>query len=346
MNFSGHANATALGLRMVPLECQEYQFFCRALNQERDYSPNFLTNIDASKVGSISAALVITNWLRRKHLFGDPNILAMQVLGIDFEVEYEWTQLAPGGQKFHFMKAYPEQSDRQAYENACAHIYKNLNLWISNVQRVNVEVLQKIRSYQQLTKKYNNDLKFWNGPRMYDPNHRQEVNNRMSSELRNGWRAKDDMRIELNNEFKKIQETQVNLALALHCLQDSFCPAHTLRSDRKEDISFLNNDEPLPRHYHVGSVQRPAPIRKLFSYAKQKQGKVFSVHAETDSHSGSEDHAMLPIAANATAALISMGVSAILKNQGLVEWTSFKEKWLRYEPYQLGSSSSLKLRER
>lgn len=108
---------------------------------------------------------------------------------------------------------------------------------------------------------------------------------------------------------------QSQLALALHCLQDSFSTGHTVRSYGPDAPAALRT---------TGSADSAAPILELHDYGAQDHAK----HADEDYASGGLDSGMGRVAVAATADLIAMGMVSITAPAGLVGWDAFVRKWL------------------
>ena len=97
------------------------------------------------------------------------------------------------------------------------------------------------------------------------------------------------------------------LAVALHSLQDSFSPAHTLRK------SFTN-------------PQAPGEITDIFVYAEQDHAQ----HGEHDFESGSMKSLYAQAAVHASAELMHLCASAISKKStSLLNWEQFKHRWIK-----------------
>ena len=119
--------------------------------------------------------------------------------------------------------------------------------------------------------------------------------------------------------WRETRDYVKELALALHCLQDSFSPGHTQRYFDVQSES-----------YPPGFYDRAAPIRKIFVYAHQDH----EAHGDEDYRSGGTDSSWGNIAVNASAALITKGILSIpSEGRGLIGWDDFVNKWLSHKLY-------------
>ena len=108
---------------------------------------------------------------------------------------------------------------------------------------------------------------------------------------------------------------QVELALALHCLQDSFSTGHTLRSlgPAAPDIIRM-----------TGTFDMAPPIRELTAYVEQDHAK----HGDDDYTSGGLAAGTGRLAVEASAELILIGLNSIARLSGLIGWDAFVKKWV------------------
>ncbi|MCB0404808.1 MAG: hypothetical protein KDD51_08470 [Bdellovibrionales bacterium] len=110
------------------------------------------------------------------------------------------------------------------------------------------------------------------------------------------------------------------LALAVHCLQDSFSPSHVRRAFVMSALNF-----PLHLDIELSNPNRVPPIRELFVYAQQNHDR----HAEEDYASGSLHNSHGELAVAATVDFLKMcQQSAVRPSFALVGWEGFKQKWL------------------
>lgn len=113
---------------------------------------------------------------------------------------------------------------------------------------------------------------------------------------------------------------QFELALALHCLQDSFSAGHTVR-DYGPNAQSLVAVASLSRN---GVPIGAPPISELHDYAAQDHKK----HADDDYTSGGLKTGTGRMAVQASFELISMGIFSITAPDGLVGWDQFVSRWL------------------
>jgi len=128
----------------------------------------------------------------------------------------------------------------------------------------------------------------------------------------------------------KSTHLDASLAKALHCLQDSFSPAHVRRCEV---------DEKLP----LGSAKKQAspacfesgpPIRRIFDYNHphdDTDAEAKAQHDEEDYYGGSPDSAPANAAAYASAALIRVALDSIARRQSnSTAWAQFTSRWLSH----------------
>lgn len=110
------------------------------------------------------------------------------------------------------------------------------------------------------------------------------------------------------------------LALAVHCLQDSFSPSHVRRAFVTSALNF-----PVSLDVQLSNPNQVPPIRELFIYANQNHDH----HAEDDYASGSLNNPFGELAVEATVAFLTIcQQSAAQPSMALTGWESFKQKWL------------------
>jgi hypothetical protein len=122
------------------------------------------------------------------------------------------------------------------------------------------------------------------------------------------------------------------LSLALHCLQDSFSPAHVIRSWSRPDTykELVEPDDNMPSN--PGDSSNPAPIVRIFNYGHQKHGSPFDAntpHSKGDILSGSISSPAGRLAVYATKDLIELGLTEIFSKRPLINWDRFQKKWLK-----------------
>lgn len=122
-----------------------------------------------------------------------------------------------------------------------------------------------------------------------------------------------------------------HLALALHALQDSFSPAHTVRSE-KAIYQIKCRKEAMISGVDAAEANHPHPIIKIFDYDKQKHGSpidTITPHSKGDIHSGSLNTNSGKLAVKATQELIILGLQSVSQNRdSLAGWGAYKAKWL------------------
>ncbi len=124
--------------------------------------------------------------------------------------------------------------------------------------------------------------------------------------LNNTVRIKHNKFTVINSSLK--QKAIEHLALALHCLQDTFSPAHVKRAPSKD-------------------ATKPGRIENIYVY--DKINKI--THSELDYHSGSLSSFEASMAVEASVALMLSCIKAAANDYYVfVEWDSFKNKWLAY----------------
>lgn len=131
---------------------------------------------------------------------------------------------------------------------------------------------------------------------------------------------------EKRKKFELLPRTKLNksieeLALALHCLQDSFSPGHTVRATKLRIGS-------ITRYEKTNSL---SPIRELLVYAEQDT----SIHGEQDYQAGGPTSQYGHHAVNASVELMRLGVKSVTaKSPQLLGlgWKNFQSKWLAFKP--------------
>jgi hypothetical protein len=121
------------------------------------------------------------------------------------------------------------------------------------------------------------------------------------------------------------------LAEALHALQDSFSPAHTVRSE-KITVQIKCYKEAMTKGIDAAEANHPHPIIKIFDYSEQKHGSPVDIdtpHSKGDIHSGSLNTNSGKLAIKATQELITLGLQSVSQNRSsLIGWGAYKAKWL------------------
>lgn len=123
------------------------------------------------------------------------------------------------------------------------------------------------------------------------------------------------------------------LSLALHCLQDSFSPAHTIRSWRERSLFKNVIEYPTGFHQDMGRPGNPAPIVKIFDYSLQQHGHPMDTktpHSRGDMLSGSTHTKAGELAIRASQELIEAGLLSIFKGRATTDWKKFSKKWLKH----------------
>jgi len=124
--------------------------------------------------------------------------------------------------------------------------------------------------------------------------------------LNNTVRIKHNKHTALNSSLK--QKAIEHLALALHCLQDTFSPAHVKRAHSKD-------------------VTNPGRIVDIYVY--DKENKI--THSRLDYRSGSLSSIEASMAVEASVALMLSCIKAAANDYYIfLDWNSFRNKWLAY----------------
>ena len=112
----------------------------------------------------------------------------------------------------------------------------------------------------------------------------------------------------INNSLRK--KSIEHLALALHCLQDTFSPSHTNR------IRSID-------------VNKPGKITGIGIYEQQDH----NAHSAEDYRSGSIKSVFGKEAINASVALMLLCIQAVAASSYLIRgWDGFKAQWLGFNP--------------
>jgi hypothetical protein len=237
---------------------------------------------------------------------------------------YWWTQAHPEGQRFHFMKS-PFESEYQAWINACEFIQVNTEKWIQAALIVPEQVQRSLGQAIAYREQFDSKWARSSGEDLALKVERKVTHHRMMKEV---------MRLNLLRMSTQVE----HLGLALHSLQDSFSPGHTVRSSRANFIFDRDDHEPLSPDEDSGTSYHPAPIRKIFNYELQDHEPlgVTHNHARADFKSGSLTHGLAQMAAYASIDLISLGIESILhKKKRLQHWGYFRNRWMNQEGLSL-----------
>jgi len=121
-------------------------------------------------------------------------------------------------------------------------------------------------------------------------------------------RIKLDSKSVINGSLRK--KAIEHLALALHCLQDTFSPSHTDRSASKDP-------------------NKPGKITNISIYEQQNKHD----HSVEDYKSGSINSIYGRTAINASTALLLICIQAVASSSYLIRgWDNFKVQWLGFNP--------------
>jgi AhpD family alkylhydroperoxidase len=128
----------------------------------------------------------------------------------------------------------------------------------------------------------------------------------------------------------KSAQLDAPLAKALHCLQDSFSPAHVLRSEVDGNLLLGSaKKNASPACYESGP-----PIRSIFDYNHphdEADVEAKEQHDANDYYSGSPEHAPANAAAYASAELIRVALDSIARRQSNnTAWAQFTSRWLSH----------------
>jgi len=120
-------------------------------------------------------------------------------------------------------------------------------------------------------------------------------------------------------------QSVIDLALALHSLQDSFSPGHTIRSRFPVNLEVATEKNRLG--YVGGNKGETAPIRKIYTYTNQNKND----HQHADHAGGSLDKPLASLAVSATVDFFWMGWESITTKSGELDrkrWKKFVNTWL------------------
>lgn len=130
---------------------------------------------------------------------------------------------------------------------------------------------------------------------------------------------------------KKGFEVDALLAMALHCLQDSFSPGHVLRSEMDGSQSLGT----AKRNASPACYESAPPIRKIFDYnhpGDQADVQAKEEHEGSDIYAGSLAYAAANAAAYASANLIEIALDSIANQRSdPTAWTRFRVRWLTHK---------------